>query len=452
MNPVTAQFGNLLYLGAGSCPSVTQYSEIANKVYLVEAQPVLANQLRTDTAVLENVTVIEAIIAAESQPAVFQDYNLRWAASLALPAGLKKIYPSLTCIAERNAETQAVTQLVTNLALSDQQPNALIIDLPGQELELLEALAAQQQLQSFDEILLISAKDGVYDPDHSAAPLIAWCASHAYAQGHNTPLPTPQLLPWQALYSLRLDRTAATNQRLETALKKQQQDMEQINTRLQQADNNNETLSHQLAELQQQLLTTEQTNAETLKQRDQLKTQLDAANTAKNEQQARAEQQAKQRDELNQKLQTADQANAEAVKQRDQLKSQLDTVNNDMNAQQAQIENLTIQLTTADTTNKALLQQRDELNQKLQTAEQTNAEADRQRDQFKSQLDTANTSKSEQQFTFQHQSQLQQQKIEELEQQFEEKNFRNQLIDKEMIKAEAQIDLIKDILIREKAF
>ncbi len=43
-------------------------------------------------------------------------------------------------------------------------------------------------------------------------------------------------------------------------------------------------------------------------------------------------------------------------------------------------------------------------------------------------------------------------RIEQLEQQLTEQDHRQRLLDEEILKAEAQIELIKDILLREKAF
>jgi chromosome segregation ATPase len=54
--------------------------------------------------------------------------------------------------------------------------------------------------------------------------------------------------------------------------------------------------------------------------------------------------------------------------------------------------------------------------------------------------------------TLQQQLDERDQLIKQIEQQLAEQSYRQNLLDEEMVKAEAQIDLIKDILIREKAF
>jgi len=170
-----------------------------------------------------------------------------------------------------------------------------------------------------------------------------------------------------------------------------------------------------------------------------------------------------------------------------ELKQQLAQLKNDQNTQlnehQTQVEQLTkardeqVKLVAEhkeqlDKANQARANQEKQANDRLTQIEQLTKARDEQLKlvaEHKEQLDKANQANADQtRLASTHQQQRDQEKqradntqqqlaqkqeeIEKLEQQLGELNHRLPMLDSEFIKAEAQIELIKDILIREKAF
>lgn len=393
----------IVHLGAGHCAELEGYlNSDAAKIVLVEANPLIAAALKRRVASFSHVTVIEAAVSQQSSPATLRVFNFADASSLHQPTGLQQLFPGLKTTQELSVNTLTVAELLEPLGLDTALDNLLIIDIPGEEGATLEVLIQQGLLWQFAHIKLHSGVTPLYETSEEISHILQSLQQQGFEVIQHDDHADPDRPSWLLqrnnlkLENLTLKNKLIAQQQVANATQSEQQ-----------------ALVEQMNDLQQQLQTSEQAHAEQQTRAEELTKQLQAAETSKTE-----------------------------------LTQQIDQHNSALNA-----------------ANKVKMEQQtraDELAKQLQAAEASKTELTQQRDQHKSALDTANKAKIDQQTragelakqlqAVQHTGQLQQQKIEQLEQQLTDKDFRNQLIDQEMIKAEAQIDLIKDILIREKAF
>tara|TARA_R110001583_G_scaffold158168_1_gene310094 strand:- start:7337 stop:8644 length:1308 start_codon:yes stop_codon:yes gene_type:complete len=419
---------SIVHLGAGKCSELESYlATQAVRIVLVDANPSVIHTLKQKSSGSARIEIIEAAISEQTGPATLNLFNLVDASSLHAPTGLLQLFPGLKISQQLQVKTQTAAAIIQPLKLDAAHNNLLVIDIPGEERSTLEALQTEGLLDQFAQIQLHCGIAELYEDSGDASHIIQSLQQAGYDLIQQDDRADPDRPYWLLQRNgLKLENTQLLQQ-LTTLEKEKCSTADRIaalSMQLEIAKKDSAEQQGRAEELTQQLQAAEAAKTDLCQQRDQQKTAREAADKAKAEQQTRAEELAKQ-------LQAAEAAKTELTQQRDQQKTAREAADKAKAEQQARA---------------------DDLAKQLQAAEVAKTELTQQRDQLKSQLDAANTSKNEQQSTFQHQSRLQQQKIEELERQFEEKDFRNQLIDKEMIKAEAQIDLIKDILIREKAF
>ncbi|WP_176212855.1 hypothetical protein, partial [Halomonas sp. BC1] len=149
-----ARYQTLIHLGSGTHPAVDSYTQLAEEVWLVDADGDAINQLQENYAETPNLHLRQEIIATEQQPATFYHYNLAWANGLEpIDEATQRLYPGLRCIKTTQQLAQPIDQLVAE-ALKDQDRNLLILDLGEQNEPLLQALEESEQLTRFTSVIL----------------------------------------------------------------------------------------------------------------------------------------------------------------------------------------------------------------------------------------------------------------------------------------------------------
>jgi hypothetical protein len=166
----------LVHLGAGHCTKPDTCLRLQSKqLLLVEADPDLADMLLSRTDNLPQVEVSCAAVAGRPGTATFYRYNLPEAGSLHAASGMLQFFPRLTVVEQLHMETVSPVTLVQPLQLQVQQENHLVIDLPSEELPVLQVLHRAQQLHLFRNLRLMQCsreplyRSGHYDPDIASA-------------------------------------------------------------------------------------------------------------------------------------------------------------------------------------------------------------------------------------------------------------------------------------------
>ncbi len=140
----------LIYLGAGDLTEdaglVASAQMDCSHCYLVEANSEQANELSQVYAKDPKVTVLPLAIANKAEKRDFYHQNLSELSGFNIPPGLKAAYPGLKTIGTEILNTQTVDTLLQNTALSQNGHAQLVIDIPAQVDELLGALLASEHL------------------------------------------------------------------------------------------------------------------------------------------------------------------------------------------------------------------------------------------------------------------------------------------------------------------
>jgi FkbM family methyltransferase len=165
----------IVHLGAGRCSELANYLTFQpQQILLVEADPKLAADLEKRTADLEPVTVKCAAVAGNPGPATFLRFTVSEWNSLHAPSGLLELLPGLKMVESLQVTTVSPVDLIQPLKLKAEQESLLIVDLPGEELSVLQALAQAQLLHLFGKIRLQCGVEPLYEGSAPAQQILQW--------------------------------------------------------------------------------------------------------------------------------------------------------------------------------------------------------------------------------------------------------------------------------------
>ena len=152
----------LIYIGAGRGEKIEQLTRHfqVSQADLIEGQAPLVDALATR---LEKEAVIrcqQAWVSADGHDATFYHYNLPEFDGLLKASGLKELFPNLKLRGSETVATVAVTELVERLlAANSGNDHILVLDVPGQELALLQALATAKLHRRFGHVEVVTCQE-----------------------------------------------------------------------------------------------------------------------------------------------------------------------------------------------------------------------------------------------------------------------------------------------------
>ena len=177
----TPPIHTIVHLGAGSCSELANYLTLQpRQLLLVEADPELAADLQKRTADLEQVAVKCAAVAGHPGPATFHRFNLPELNCLHAASGLLGLFPGLKTVEQQQVEAVSPASLLQPLQLQSEQENRLILDLPGEELPVLQALKQARLLHLFEKVYLQCANDALYEGSEPAARVLQWLKDEGF--------------------------------------------------------------------------------------------------------------------------------------------------------------------------------------------------------------------------------------------------------------------------------
>jgi FkbM family methyltransferase len=229
----------LIHLGAGHCSELEHYLTLQpGHLLLVEADPRLADNLQARTAGLSQTEVICAAVSSSPGPATLHCYNLPGAASLHKATGLQVLFPGLKIVDHVEVEAIRPESLLQSLQLSAQQNNILVIDLPGEEFSVLQALQESRLLHTFRELFVNCGREPLYEGSIAAQEILQWLRE----QGFDLVDENDRQDPDRPCWALRCDPLRLEHRTLQAQVEQLTQAMNE-QTRL--ADDY-KTLNHQL--------------------------------------------------------------------------------------------------------------------------------------------------------------------------------------------------------------
>lgn len=249
----------LIWLGAGCAAEPALDFANFSKVTLIDAREEATRALTLQYS-QANVQVVTQAVAATKGVASLQHYNLPGFSALTPATGLKQLFPGLKASQSENLTTKSINDVVSELNLSSNL-NTLILDIPDQALNLLQALQGQQQLTLFNTIYLQYGNDELYEGMASFPQIADFFKQHYFAlkQTDNTDPDLP-------VYCFTLDATAKDvalfTQQIKTLSEQLVSAEGQLSKSQQQAEQTKAELTNQLEQVKQQVTAEKQQTAQ----------------------------------------------------------------------------------------------------------------------------------------------------------------------------------------------
>ncbi len=187
----------LVHMGAGRCIELEEYLTLQpRQLLLVEADSQLAEDLQNR---IENVTQAQVscvAIAGNPGQATLYRYNLPEVNSLHPASGLMDLFPGLKLVEQQQVEAVSPVTLLKPLQLQAEKENRLVIDLPGEELPVLEALQQSQQLELFSLVYLYCGREPLYEGSEPATRILEWLKAEGFDMVVEDDSPDPDRPCW----------------------------------------------------------------------------------------------------------------------------------------------------------------------------------------------------------------------------------------------------------------
>lgn len=174
----------IVHIGAGRCEELDAYlSSSAGRIVLVEPRAPLAAELRMRSAMDSRVEVLEVAVTNNPQHNKLNEYSMPGLDSLYLPTGLKRLFPGLRLLARQPVSTITVAELLERCAFVGDQ-NALIVQAPGLEANIIESLFDAGRLDSFAYISVACPEQPLYDGSGESARMLSLLHDKGFDLAH----------------------------------------------------------------------------------------------------------------------------------------------------------------------------------------------------------------------------------------------------------------------------
>jgi hypothetical protein len=482
-----APFHTLIHIGCGATPNLTVYGQLAEHGCLIDADPDVINRLEAALAAHPTLRCQQALVDTQEQTGTFYRYSNPWANGLTpIDKATQRLYPGLRYLDSTQQHTTPVHTLVAQCLppkeAESEGTHILLLEAGQQNEALLNALEETGQLSRFTTVIVLPVHRRVLP---IAVPLSLHGPAEAPAEltlpENSQVLKRHPLLEQKQRYQQAAEQYESAHQQAtqklgeyETLLTENEQQLRQAADALRDTQAQREKHQQDLAQTQHQLAESDKQLAERTQQREEKAKQLENTAKACDELKHQLEQRTQERDQLTQQrveaqhaanqqaeqhaqaLKAEQEKIAQLAKERDQVQKQAEQLQQalDEKAQQLaerdqQRAERTQQRDDEWQKGEQLVKERDELRHELEEAQKQQEEALHQKHQnFQAKTD-AETRVTH----LEKELETAMQQAKQSRQQFHlEQNQRQQLVEQEMLKAEAQLDLIKDILIQGKEF
>jgi len=171
----------IIHIGAGQGEELQSYLDAgAQRIVLVEPNPKLADQLRETAQPHEQVTVVEAAVTSNPANNELKEYNLPEANSLHQPTGLKALFPGLKTLTTTQVSILTPEQLLKEHAPEEGKPVKLVVQTPGEEHAIVEALINTGQLKQCAELQMATNPEPYYESSVPASETLKLLEDYGY--------------------------------------------------------------------------------------------------------------------------------------------------------------------------------------------------------------------------------------------------------------------------------
>jgi hypothetical protein len=171
----------IVHLGPGALASPADYAPLhPAQLVLIEAHPAAASRLQSTFERSPLPTrVLEKLLLPEPGPASLFQFNLPAVNGIRPAGALPTLYPSLRLLEELPLQGESFSSFLASLPLETERPRLLIMDVPGQELALLESLSPDL-LARFEWILLRGGASAWQEHSHPLSAAASFLEGRYY--------------------------------------------------------------------------------------------------------------------------------------------------------------------------------------------------------------------------------------------------------------------------------
>ena len=446
----------IVHLGAGKCSWLDTYlKSSAKNIVLVEPEPTAAKYLRTRAKEDARIQVLEKAVALDGERATIIVYNLRQASSLREPSGLKNLYPGIRKINEIDVVVVKLEDVLQDVI----DKIWLVVDVPGEELTIVKSLEQQGLLQKCSLLSVSCGEIKLYEDGATLTDITGMLENEGFERLVLDDNEDPDRPFWTGMYNVQAEILKQRDEELINLRNNEkniahnfENEKKELFLNVQSLENKNQNLEFELRKVQEKM------SIDSTKVK-QLESQL-SISQAKNDELIN---QNKIRDsqvlELSEKIEASVKKNEDSrqtiqeltiklehqgLENRDLL-SQIDKYKKEIHLAENKITELENSISKLDNQRLELEKHVQQLNTDLEKRKVNVTEIDSINTQNIAKIE--NLQKEKDQFTKQIQDQKN--KISNLEQTVSELRTRLSLSSEEMVRAEGQIDLIRDLLLRD---
>ncbi len=180
MNYVPNNLNTIFHIGAGAGEELPLYlTSDAEHIVLVEPNPNLAETLRKRGSNDSRAQVLELAITDDPALTTLTEYNIPEADSLYRPTEVQKLYPGLRIAAHHDVETKSPQWLLQQHPLIGDR-NMLVIQAPGAEMALVQAVLNNDQIDKFCTIDLTMPEKPYYQGSFGAGDVVPLISDRGY--------------------------------------------------------------------------------------------------------------------------------------------------------------------------------------------------------------------------------------------------------------------------------
>lgn len=172
---------HVLHIGAGLCAQLPEYRAAGAKaITLFEPDAQTAAVLRTQTADIPEVLVVETAVSTSAKPQQLHRFSFADLNSLRAPTGLNALFPALEILGKDAVQVQNPVDLVRGLQLSETGAHMLVLEAPGEAFSILEALDEAGLLSQFRYLRISEAREVLYEGATRLLDIRTWLAAHHF--------------------------------------------------------------------------------------------------------------------------------------------------------------------------------------------------------------------------------------------------------------------------------
>ncbi len=222
---ITAPVGHILHIGAGTGSDIPDYLDASPAaVTLIEPDPGALPKVQQAAQGHDNFQVIEAAISPDPKAGPLHRFTFGDLNSLRAPTGLRDLFPGLEELDSEPVTLRDPVVLVEGLDLDPDRAHVLVIEAPGEALAIVQALDTAGLLARFTAVRVQEGQEPLYE----GAGTLPQVQAVLTAAGFSLDAPIDDTDPERPILSVMIDRVALRQQALEGDLEQLRAERDQL--------------------------------------------------------------------------------------------------------------------------------------------------------------------------------------------------------------------------------